>query len=123
MLEALWSLEVLVGDRPLEAGVLFFQPQRLFGDFFESGRVVGGGRGCCYVGRYQIENLGVRAELRVLRYAGDTDPVFGAERELLLRVVGRLDRHVRRDVFELAAERPGSGSASMRLRLIRRAEV
>jgi hypothetical protein len=62
MLQALWSLEVLLADEAVPAGVVIFHLRRVFGDYFQAGRLFGGDSHCHYVGDYQIENLGGRAD-------------------------------------------------------------
>ena len=67
-LEGLWSAELRAGDCSSNIGVLVFRPQKVFGDFYEEGRVRGGDRYCAYHGTYVIENFGFTADfVSVLR--------------------------------------------------------
>ena len=56
-LEGLWSAELRDGDHGSNIGVLVFRPRRVFGDFYEEGRICGGDRFCVYHGTYVIENF------------------------------------------------------------------
>ena len=55
-LEGLWSAELREGDHGSNIGVLVFRSRRVFGDFYEEGRIRGGDRFCVYHGTYVIEN-------------------------------------------------------------------
>ena len=80
MLEGLWSVEVMSPKGGISAGVLVFQPRRLFGDFFEAGRILGGDRNYVYAEDYTIENYSVTGDVKVVHYADDTHPSFGPDR-------------------------------------------
>lgn len=116
-LEGLWSAELRAGDHDANIGVLVFRPRRVFGDFYEEGRIRGGDRFCVYRGTYVIENRGLSASLAVTRYrAGEPQPVF--PRDGVMKLAGTIESGVARQVIEFAvSDAPGS---ARRLRLIRR---
>ena len=58
-LEGLWSAELRAGDHSANIGVLIFHPRKVFGDFYDEGRIRGGDRFCVYHGTYVIENRGL----------------------------------------------------------------
>lgn len=123
MLEALWSLEILTEAKILNAGIVFFQPRRVFGDFYEAGRILGGDRNYVYSGNYTIENHNLSAQLSVKQYAAEPNSIFGDEPEFELRVSGNLDRHVSRDVHNLTAKRTDDSGQLLSLRLTKRVEL
>ncbi len=120
MLEGLWSVEVMSPDGALAAGVFVFQPRRVFGDFFEGGRILGGDRNYVYAGDYTVENYGVTGDLEVIHYADETHPSFGPDRNFRIKLLGDLDQHVDRDVLQFSAERVDDPDCKWSLRLIRR---
>ncbi len=120
MLEGLWSVEVMSPKGGINAGVLVFQPRRVFGDFFEGGRIFGGDRNYVYAGDYTVENYGVTADIKVVHYAGDTHPSFGPDKGFRIKLSGELDHHVERDVLQFSAQRVDDPDRKWSLRLIRR---
>ena len=116
-LEGLWSAELRAGDCGSNIGVLVFRPQRVFGDFYEEGRIRGGDRCCAYHGTYVIENFGFAADVAVTRYRADEPrPVFPGDR--VMKLAGTIEPGVARRVIELAVSDAPVGARS--LRLIRR---
>lgn len=120
MLEGLWSVEVMSPEGGISAGVLVFQPRRVFGDFFEGGRILGGDRSYFYTGNYTVENHGVTGDVEVVHYANDTHPSFGPDRNFRMKLSGNLDQHVDRDVLQFSAQRADDPDRKWSLRLIRR---
>ena len=117
-LEGLWSAELREGDRGSNIGVLVFRPRRVFGDFYEEGRILGGDRFCVYHGTYVIENFGFSASLAVTRYREDEpQPVF--PRDGVLKLAGAIESEIARWVLEFAVSDAPPGGARG-LRLIRR---
>ena len=116
-LEGLWSAELRAGDRSVNIGVLVFRSSRVFGDFYEEGRIRGGDRHCVYHGSYVIENFGFSAEVAVTRYrAGEPQPVFPGDGAM--KLAGTIEPGVARRVIEFAvSDAPGEARG---LRLIRR---
>ena len=116
-LEGLWSAELRTGDSGDNIGVLVFRPSRVFGDFYEEGRIRGGDRFCVYHGSYVIENRGFSASLAVSRYCADEPrPVF--PRDGVMKLAGAIESGVARQVLEFAVGDAPVGARS--LRLIRR---
>ncbi len=120
MLEGLWSVEVMSPKGGISAGVLVFQPRRVFGDFFEGGRILGGDRNYVYAGDYTVENYSVTGDVEVVHYADDTHPSFGPDRSFRIRLSGKLDHHVDREVLQFSAQRVDDPDRQWSLRLIRR---
>lgn len=118
-LEGLWSAELRAGDQGVNIGVLVFRPRRVFGDFYEEGRIRGGDRCCLYHGTYVIENFGFNADLTVVRYRADeSQPVFAGDG--VMKLAGTIEPGVTRRVIEFSASgAPGSAGS---LRLIRRGD-
>ena len=81
-LEGLWSAELRADDCSSNIGVLVFRPRRVFGDFYEEGRIRGGDRSCVYHGTYVIENFGFicRRGRHPLSRADEERPVFPERR-------------------------------------------
>ena len=118
-LEGLWSAELRAGDCSSNIGVLVFRPRRIFGDFYEEGRIRGGDRFCVYHGTYVIENFGFNANLAVTRFrADDPRPVFPGDG--VMKLAGTMEPGVARRVIEFAVDGAPGGARS--LRLIRRDE-
>ena len=116
-LEGLWSAELRAGDRGTNIGVLVFRPHRVFGDFYEEGRIRGGDRSCVYHGTYVIENFGFTADVAVTRYrAGESRPVFPDDGDMKLS--GTIESWVARRVVEFTVSDAPDGART--LRLIRR---
>ena len=116
-LEGLWSAELRAGDQGANIGVLVFRPRRVFGDFYEEGRIRGGDRYCAYHGTYVIENRGFTASLAVTRYrSGEPRPVFPGDGTM--KLAGTIESGVARRVIEFAVSDAPGGARS--LRLIRR---
>ena len=116
-LEGLWSAELRTGDQGVNIGVLVFRPRRVFGDFYEEGRIRGGDRCCVYHGTYVIENFGFTANVAVTRYGPEEPrPVFAGDG--VMKLAGTIEPGVTRRVVEFAVSgAPGSAGS---LRLIRR---
>ena len=116
-LEGLWSAELRARDGGTNIGVLVFRPRRVFGDFYEEGRIRGGDRYCAYHGTYVIENFGFTADVAVTRYRLDEPrPVFPGDG--VMKFAGSIEPGVARRVIEFAVEdAPGEARS---VRLIRR---
>ncbi len=123
MLQALWSLEVLRADEAVPAGVLIFHLRRVFGDYFQTGRLFGGDSHCHYVGEYQIENLGLTGRFTVIRHAGVEPTPFGARDEHRVKFSCTLEAKLERDVLLLDAVADGDESTPLELRLTKRAPL
>ena len=116
-LEGLWSAELRAGDHNANIGVLIFHPRKVFGDFYEEGRIRGGDRFCVYHGTYVVENRGMHASMAVTRYrAGEPQPLFPRDR--VMKLSGTIESGVARHVLEFAVRAAPGGAR--RLRLIRR---
>ncbi len=116
-LEGLWSAELRAGERSSNIGVVVFRPRRVFGDFYEEGRIRGGDRSCVYHGTYVIENFGFTADVAVTRYRkGEPRPVFPGDG--VMKLAGTIEPGVARRVIEFAVkDAPGEARS---VRLIRR---
>lgn len=125
LLQSLWSVEVLPkGDSTgMAVGVMLFQVQRFFGDFFESGRILGGDTRYYFAGTYQIENYVLVAQMDVVCYAGDPDLTFGAVDKVCLEITATLEPDVDRDVLMLSALPVYGASEPIDLRLTRRMKL
>lgn len=123
MLQALWSLEVLLADEAVPAGVVIFHLRRVFGDYFQAGRLFGGDSHSHYVGDYQIENLGLTGRFTVLRHGGVEPTPFGPNEEHRVTFNGTLEANLERDVLILDAVVDGDESSPIKLRLTRRAAL
>ncbi len=51
-------------------GILTFQRLRVFGDFYENGRILGGDSHYYISGTYRIENFGLSMQYTLTHYAG-----------------------------------------------------
>ena len=124
LLQSLWSVEIM--RRPdtagVPAGVLRFEVQRLFGDFFESGRIVGGDAQAVLLGEYRIEDYRLTGSLEVVPYAGAPDAAWGDPSSLRFDLAVTLEPKVDRDVLTIAAQ-PADGATPLTLRLTRRAKL
>ncbi len=125
LLQSLWSVEVLPkGDSTGTAvGVMLFQVQRVFGDFFESGRILGGDTRYYFAGTYKIENYVLDAQMDVICYAGKSDLTFGAADRVCLKITATLEPDVDRDVLMLSALPVYGASEPIDLRLTRRMKL
>jgi hypothetical protein len=122
MLQALWSLEVLKTEGPVPAGVLIFHLRRVFGDYYQRGRLFGGDAGATYVGDYEIENLGLKGRFAATRLGAAPTPFGGGDRhDVTFTAV--LDAHLERDVLRLEARVDDDTSAPIELRLTKRAPL
>ena len=113
-LEGLWSAELRASGHGANIGVLVFRPRKVFGDFYEEGRIRGGDRFCVYHGTYVIENRGFSASLTVTRYRADEpQPVFPGDG--VMKLAGTIESEVARRVIEFAVSDAPSGERSIRL--------
>ena len=113
-LEGLWSAELRTGDSGDNIGVLVFRPSRVFGDFYEEGRIRGGDRFCVYHGTYVIENHALSASVAVSRYrTNEPRPVF--PRDGVMKLAGTIESGVARRVLEFAVGDAPGGARSVRL--------
>ena len=123
MLQALWSLEVLRADRAVPAGVLILHLRRVFGDYFQAGRLFGGDSHSHYVGDYQIENLGLTGHFTAIRHGGVEPTPFGDNEKHRVTFTGTLEANLERDVLILDAVIDGEESNPIKLRMTKRAPL
>ena len=131
MLQALWSLEVLLAERAVPAGVLIFHLRRVFGDYFQTGLLFGGDSQSHYVGEYQIENLGLTGRFTAIRHGGVDPTPFGTMDRHDITFTGTLEASLERDVLILDAAidcatdgaADGDGARPIQLRLTKRAPL
>lgn len=123
MLQALWSMEIIDSDHAAPAGVLIFHLRRVFGDYYQEGRLFGGDNTAYYIGKYRIENWGLKAHFQVNSYAGEAPSPFGVHGDEEIIFAGSLDRHVERDVLLLEAHKKTFPREPFSLRLIKRAPL
>lgn len=119
MLQALWSVEIFTRDGPVAIGVLIFHLRRVFGDYFQVGRVFGGDGEYFYTGRYEIENMVLSARMEVFLYGNAPHAVFGPANHFGIEFGGRLDGNIERDVITFAARRSDDDTA-FEIRLTKR---
>ena len=120
MLQALWSLEVLRAEESVPAGVLILHLRRVFGDYFQTGRLFGGDSHCHYAGEYQIENLGLTGRFTAVRHSGVEPTAFGANERQDIAFSAVLDADLERDVLLLDATVDGDEANPITLRLTKR---
>ncbi len=120
MLQALWSVELLTADRAVPAGVLIFHLRRVFGDYFQMGRLFGGDSQYYYAGEYQIENMVLSAWFDVVLYGNEPQEIFGPARRCRVDFGGRLDACVERDAITFAAQRSDDKDVAFEIRLTKR---
>ena len=124
LLQSLWSVEAMPEDgRPIGFGILIFDVRRFFGDFFESGRVLGGDHRCYFLGQYQIEDYRLTGKLQVVHYGAEPLSFLGGGRTLDLRFFADLDRDRDRDVFFLEVAPQERAIEIVKLRLTRRVNL
>lgn len=105
------------------AGVMRFEVQRLFGDFFESGRILGGDARYVLLGSYKIEDYRLTGTLEVIDYAGEPAAAWGDQGNLKFDLAATLEPDQDRDVFTISAMLPENAAAPLTLRLTRRARL
>ncbi|MCP4328590.1 MAG: hypothetical protein GY791_09170 [Alphaproteobacteria bacterium] len=125
LLQSLWSAEILPpeGVTGAPVGIMFFQAQRAFGDFFEAGRILGGDDRHFIAGAYTIEDYRLTGDMTVTHYAGDPEPTWGQAQDVEFAVSATLDANVDRDVFMIVATPRIDAAQPMRLRLTRRIKL
>ena len=123
MLQALWSLEVLLAEGPVPTGVLIFHLRRVFGDYYQTGRLFGGDSRSHYVGEYKIENLGLTGRFTAMRHGGVDPTPFGKKNEHNITFSGALETTLERDVLILDAVIDADGARPIQLRLTKRAPL
>ncbi len=123
MLQALWSLEVLLAEGPVPAGVLIFHLRRVFGDYYQTGRLFGGDRQAHYVGEYKIENLGLTGRFTAIRHGGVDPTPFGTMDQHDIAFTSALEANLERDVLILDAVIDAGGAHPIQLRLTKRAPL
>ena len=128
MLQALWSLEVLLAEAAVPAGVLIFHLRRVFGDYYQEGRLFGGDGQCHFLGDYRIENLGLTGRFTAIRHGGVDPTPFGPEERHEVAFSGALEANLERDVLLLEAAIDGAviggaGGDPITLRLTKRAPL
>ena len=121
MLQALWSLEVLRSETMVPAGVLIFHLRRVFGDYFQAGRLFGGDSQSYYVGDYQIENLVLTGRFTAVRHSGVDSTPFGTQGTHQITFTGALEANLERDVLVLNATIEADRESPVKLRLTKRA--
>lgn len=126
LLQSLWSVEIVPDDGGVgvPVGVLRFEVQRFFGDFFESGRMVGGDAEHVYLGSYKIEDYRLTGELEIVPYApAPAATAWGEAREPRFNITVILEPEQDRDVLVISAEPADIAAAALSLRLTRRARL
>lgn len=125
LLQSLWSVDIMRtgGGAGIPAGVMRFEVQRLFGDFFESGRILGGDAHHIFLGSYKIEDYRLTGTLEVLHYAGGPESLWGDQSNSQFELAATLEPELDRDVFMIAAEPADGATAHLTLRLTRRARL
>lgn len=111
------------GAAGVPVGVMRFEVQRLFGDFFESGRILGGDAGHIFLGDYMIEDRRLTGSLQVVRYAGAPGAAWGDQVDPRFDLAVTLEADRDRDVFTIAAMPADDATAPLTLRLTRRARL
>ena len=123
MLQALWSLEVLLAEGAVPAGVLILHLRRVFGDNYQEGRLFGGDNQSHYLGEYQIENLGLTGRFTAIRHGGVDPTPFGAKDRHDITFTGTLEASLERDVLILDAIIDADEGNHIKLRLTKRASL
>ena len=123
MLQALWSLEVLRAEGAVSAGVLILHLRRVFGDYYQEGRLFGGDSQSHYLGEYQIENLGLTGRFTAIRHSGVDPTPFGPKDRHDIAFSGTLEANLERDVLLLDATVDGDEAKPIKLRLTKRAPL
>ncbi len=123
MLQALWSLEVLLAEGAVPAGVLILHLRRVFGDYYQEGRLFGGDNQSHYLGEYQIENLGLTGRFTAIRHGGVDPTPFGAKDRYDITFTGTLEASLERDVLILDAIIDADEGNPIKLRLTKRASL
>jgi len=123
MLQALWSLEVLLAEEAVSAGVLILHLRRVFGDYYQEGRLFGGDSQSHYFGDYQIENLGLTGRFTAIRHGGVDPTPFGPKDRHYIAFSGTLEANLERDVLLLDATVDGDEAKPIKLRLTKRAPL
>jgi hypothetical protein len=103
------------------AGVLVFHLRRVFGDYYQAGRLFGGDAQSYYTGDYRVENGGLKGHFDVVDYGGDPNQAFGPGDSLTVTFSAVLDPQVERDVLLVDARRADTPDEAFRLRLTKRA--
>lgn len=114
-LQALWTLDVRPLEDWLPCGVILFHTRRVFGDFYEEGRIFGGDQHHTYSGSYRVENFQVSGTIDVHRYSPtDSQPFGPAERQQVV-FSQRLDGSFDRRVIEVGGTRADGSLLTLRL--------
>jgi len=122
-IEGLWSIDWILADtNVVSMGLLTFQRLRVFGDYYENGRVLGGDAQYYISGTYLIENFGLSMQYTITHYAGDKLPLFANEKKIDISSSGHIDTSIDRDVIELPTQ-SGKTKDGLKLRLTRRVKV
>ena len=120
LIEGLWSIEFIQSNNNLlSMGLVTFQRLRVFGDFYENGRVLGGDSQYYISGTYLIENLGLSMQYTLTHYAGDKHLLFTNVNQVDILSSGHLDVTTDRDVIELKTQIKNINE-KLKLRLTRR---
>lgn len=109
MLEALWSVEFVSNLERFGAGVVIF----------ETGRVYGGDSAYYYIGRVQVKNGAVEADIEVIHYAGQPFSIFGPFNRFNLKLTGKIQE----PIMELQGFLIENPVMKILVRLTKRAEL
>lgn len=109
MLEALWTAEFETNMGTFGGGVVVF----------ETGRIFGGDSLYYYLGKAEVKNEIVEAEVEVTNHSGPPRSVFGPLEKFHLKLSGRLQR----PVMELKGYLVENPSMGIVVRLTHRAEL
>ena len=124
LLQSLWSVEIVPDSGAgTPVGVMRFEVERFFGDFFESGRILGGDAHHVFLGSYKIEDYRLTGDLEVVPYAQDPATPWGMPGALRFNIAVVLEPDRDRDVLTVSAEPADPAAGSLSLRLTRRARL
>ncbi|MEQ8666282.1 MAG: hypothetical protein RIC16_11205 [Rhodospirillales bacterium] len=123
MLQALWSMDIVTPDEFRPAGVIVFHLRRVFGDYYQEGRVFGGDGQAYYDGTYTIENFGLRGSFRAIAYGGADATAFGPSMHRDVEFDALLERNVERDVIVMDGRAGDDAQKAFDLRITRRCAI
>ncbi|MGI9302852.1 MAG: hypothetical protein ACR2RB_09115, partial [Gammaproteobacteria bacterium] len=113
---------IIAAGELISVGMISFQRLRVFGDFFESGSILGGDTRYYISGTYSIENYGVTLDFGLNHYADDKHEALGPENAIPVSFSGTADSVVGRNVIEFQG-RTVDTKEKLTLRLVRRARI
>jgi len=108
-LEALWTAEFGSNLGWVGAGVVIF----------ETGRIFGGDGAYYYLGKAEVKNDLLEAEIEVTHFAGQPHSIFGSLNNFHLKLSGRFEE----PVMELQGHLVANPALAIGVRLTKRAEL